>query len=178
MTDVRGYINPYIPGALTEEGQRAGMTGEIYVEDRRGHQINALIASVRKGTLVQVQELFYLAPATGDPRVRRRIMGERMDAIEDKGGKIRELNGNLRRNRAMMRAYEQIATSGRARKHSRPGRQPKWIFTKAEQEVMAGLWGNRRFKNDSERTLAVQQRIGKPITRAWLRRAFGSPYGR
>lgn len=181
MNDLRGYINPYIPGALTEEGQREGMIGDIYVENRRGRQITALISSVRKGTIVQVREAFYLAPATGDPRVRRRVMGERLDAIKERGGLILELGMRTVRclsHARLLWAYEQIATSGRARKHSRPGRQPKWAFTKAEREVIEGLWTSRKYKTDAERTLAVQQRIGKPIARAWLRRHLGSPHGR
>ena len=155
-----------------------GMTGEVYVEDRRERQIEAILRSVRRGTVVQVAELFYLAPGIGRPQKRRRILGERMDAIEDRGGKVQELRDPLRRSRALLRAYEQIATSGRARKHDRPGAPVKWTFTKAEREVVEGLWMNRRYKNDAERTLAIQQRTGKPIARAWLRRTFGSPHGR
>lgn len=181
MDDVRGYVNPHVPGALTKEGQRAGMTGEIYVEDRRGRQIAAILRSVRKGTIVQVHELFYLAPA-GDPRVRRRILGKRIEAIHDRGGEIVELATGYKAKRRLpamlLRAYERIAASGRARKHSRTGRPVTWVFTKAEREVIEGLWTSRRYKTDAERTLAVQQRIGKPITRAWLRRHLGSPHGR
>ena len=177
MGDVRGYVNPHVPGALSEQGQRAGMTGEVYVEDRRGRQIAAILRSVRKGTVVQVAELFYLAPATGDPRVRRRVLGERIDEIEDRGGKIQELRDPLRRSRALLRAYERIASSGRARKHDRTGRPVTWTFTKAEREVIEGLWTSRKYKTDAERTLAVQRRTGKPINRAWLRRHLGSPHG-
>lgn len=176
--DVRGYVNPFVPGGLTEEGQRQGMVDEVYVEDRKGRKIEALIRSIRKGTTVQIAELFYLAPGIGRPQKRRRILGERVDAIEDKGGKIQELREPLRRSRALLRAYEQIATSGRARKHDRPGAPVKWVFTPAEREVVQGIWTSRKYKNDAERTLAVQQRTGKPIARAWLRRTFGSPHGR
>lgn len=179
--DHRGYVNPYVPGGLTPETQQSGMIGEVYIEDRKGKQIDALLRSVREGTVVQVPELFYLAPGLGRPQTRRRILSERIEAIKANGGRLLETQiiGPPRRLPSMlMRAYEQIATSGRARKHNRPGRQPKWVFTKVELEIMKGLWCSRGLQNDAHRTYAIQQRIGKPITRAWLRRAFGSPHGR
>lgn len=179
--DFRGYVNPYVPGGLTPETQRSGMIGEVYVEDRWGRQIEAILRSVREGTAIQVAELFYLAPGAGRPQKRRRILTERVDAIRERGGKIVETGilGPPKRLPAMlMRAYEQIATSGRARKHDRPGAPLKWVFTKAELEVMRGLWMSREYGNDADRTVAIQQRLGKPVTRAWLRRSLGSPHGR
>ncbi len=183
--DVRGYINVFPPGAPTEAGQKHWMTqdvAEIYVEDRKRRQIDALIASVRKGSVVAVMELYLLAPAAFRTPKRRRLLAERIEAIRDRGGDVLELATGYKASRRlptmMNRAHEQIASSGRARKHNRPGAPLKWVLTPAEREVMAGIWANRMLKNDAERTLAIQHRIGKPITRAWLRRAFGSPHGR
>jgi hypothetical protein len=183
MDDIRGYINPFPPGALTEAGQRGLMPreAELYVEDRKGRQIDALIASVRKGTTVHVAELYLLAPAVFRPQKRRRILGERIEAIERRGGLIYEARtGDNSRPRhlprMMLRAYEQIATSGRARKHNRTGRPPTWVLTTAERNFVELEWRSRRHRNDEERTLAIQQRLGKKISRHWLRLTFGSPH--
>ncbi len=88
--DIRGYINPFLPGT-TETGQREGMSStELYIEDRRGKIIDAMIRSVRKGTLVEVMELYCLAPAVGRADKRRRILTERIEQIKERGGTIRE----------------------------------------------------------------------------------------
>lgn len=180
--DVRGYVNPYVPGGLAEASQRSGMTGEVYVEDRYGKQADSLIRSIRKGSLVQVHELFYLAPGAGKPRQRRKLLVERVDAILERGGDIIETSTGFkirRRGTTMsMRAAEQIASSGRARKHDRPGRPRTWELTTAERDVAELEWRSRHHQNDEQRTLAVQRRINKAVSRAWLRLKLGSPHGR
>lgn len=182
--DVRGYVNALPPGALTEQGQRDLMPkgAEIYVEDRKGRQIDSLIASVRKGSLVAVAETYLLAPGAFRPQKRRRLLGERIEAIRYKGADIIELATGHKASRRLpamlLRAYEMIASSGRAKKHDRPGRPDKWVFTKAEWDAAALTWASRKYPNDAERTLAVQRLLDKPIPRTTLRRRFGSPHGR
>ena len=66
-SDIRGYVNPAVPG-LAESSQRQGMSGEIYTENRRGTAIDALILSVRKGSVIQVRELYCLATRPSLPR--------------------------------------------------------------------------------------------------------------
>ena len=182
MLDVRGYVNPFAPGA-TEAGQREGMTGEIYTEDRRGHVIEALIQSIRKGSVVAVLELYCLAPGGFRPQKRRRLLTERVEAIKARGGSILELatgysskKGHLPR--MLLTAYEQIATSGRARKRDRTGRPIKHTLDKHEREVVEGIWTSRRYRNDDERVVAIEKRTGKRLKRGWLRTHFGSPHGR
>ena len=174
--DIRGYVNPLAPG-LTETGQREGMTGEVYVEDRRGHVIEALIKSIRKGTVLQVRELYYLAPGHFRPQQRRRLLTERVEAIKERGGSILELatgysskKGHLAR--MLMTAYEQIATSGRARRRDKTGR-PAREWTAHELEVMQAIWNSRRYSNDDKRVTAIKANIGKAPSRSWLRLKFG-----
>ncbi len=177
MNDLRGYVNPAVPGT-TEFGQRRDMTGEIYIENRRGTAINGLIKSVRRGTVVQVMELYCLAPALGDPRVRRRILGERMGAIHERGGLIYEIaTGDNSRPRhlprMMIRAYEQIATSGRARKRDAEGRPPVWPRSGPMYEGMKAIYLSRRNTNDNQRVTAIKKEYGKSPSRVWLRQQFG-----
>ena len=115
--DIRGYVNPGVPGT-TDSGQRENMIGEVYTENKRGTAIDRLIRSVRKGTIIEVMSLYCLAPVQGYANKRRRILTERIEAIKERGGIIRETRtgyvskGNMAR--MAMGAYEQIATSGRA----------------------------------------------------------------
>ncbi len=181
MSDIRCYVNPKVPGT-TETGQRENMTGEIYVEDRRGKIIDSLIRSVRKGTIIEVMELYCLAPAQGYANKRRRILAERIEAIKKRGGVIRETRTGYvskgRMARMALMAYEQIATSGRARSRSATGRPPKWILTNHDRETIDRIWSSRRYKNDDERTVAVHANTGKKMSRQWLRLHFGSPHKR
>jgi len=155
---------------------------ELYVEDRKGHQIDALLASVRKGTVVAVTETYLLAPAAFRAPKRRRLLAERIEAIRDRGGDVLELATGYRASRRlptmMNRAHEQIASSGRARKHERPGRPKTWNLTTAERDVAELEWRSRKHENDEQRTLAVQRRLGKQVSRAWLRLTLGSPHKR
>jgi hypothetical protein len=56
--------------------------------------------------------------------------------------------------------------------------RPKWELTTAERDVAELEWRSRRHQNDEQRTLAVQRRLGKQVSRAWLRLTLGSPHGR
>src|SRR5579884_1508824 len=81
--DIRGYINPFVPGGKTEAGQRANMPegAEIYVETRAGDVIHRFIRSLRPGSVAAVEELHYLAPGKARADKRRRLMGEYTKAI-------------------------------------------------------------------------------------------------
>lgn len=177
--DIRSYVNPH-PPRFSAAAQLARLTGERYIEDRRGKQIDGLIQSVRKGSIVEVLELFLLAPVKGHTRTRRRILTERIEAIKAKGAVIREVatgyeSGVGRLPWMLLRAYEQIATSGRAQaKRPTSGRPPK-EYSPHELGVMEGVWQSRRYRNDDERLTAIEKRIGKKVGRAWLWHKFGSP---
>ena len=77
--------------------------------------------------------------------------------------------------RRLLHAYEQIATSGRARKRHKEGRPPD-DWTSHELGVMETVWFSRRYKNDDERLTAIEKRIGSKPGRTWMRNKFGSPH--
>lgn len=178
--DIRGYINPSVPGE-TEAGQLVGMSpgAEIYTENRHGTAIDRLIKSVRRGSIVEVKELHCLAPADFRADKRRRVLADRIEAIKDAGGVIREWStGHVSKGRLprmMMTAYEQIATSGRARKREATGRPPR-EWSSHELEVMETVWQSRRYHNDNERSVAIREQLGKVPSKGWLRLRFGSPH--
>lgn len=180
--DIRGYVNPFVPGE-TEAGQRSGMTpgAQIYVEDRTGTVVEALIRSLRKGSVVEVKELHCFAPGQGRTDKRRRVLGERMESAKDRGAVIREWstgrisNGKLA---AMtLHAYEQIASSGRARKRDQEGRPPIWPSKGPVFESYKAIWFSRLFHNNRERVAAIKQAHGKSPSPQWLRGKFESPTG-
>jgi len=176
--DIRGYVNPDAPGR-TVSGQRAAMTGEVYTEDRHDRQIDALIRSVRKGSVVQVEELYCLAPGIGRIDRRRRLLAERIEAIKDRGGVIHEIATGMLSNKRlpamMLRAYEMMATSGRARHKGREGRPDVWPKSGQEYEGYRNVWHSRLYQNDDERRTAIKKRFGKSPSNVWLRQQFGSP---
>jgi hypothetical protein len=175
--DIRGYVNPFVPGTSAAT-QLASMPpdAEVYTEDKTGKKIEALIRSVRKGSLVAVYELYCLAPGIGRAPKRRNILADRMEVIHDAGGCIEETSGTERaKARRLLHAYEQIATSGRARKRDKEGR-PANPWTTHELDVMETIWFSRRYKNDDERLTAIEKRINKRPGRTWIRNKFGSPH--
>ena len=180
--DLRGYVNPFAPGR-TDAGQRKSMSGEVYTENKRGNVIDALIRSVRKGNIIAVQELYCLAPADFRPQKRRRLLTERIDAINAQGGSILELatgyssrNGHLAK--MLLTAYEQIATSGRARRKPGQGAPLTWPRSGPIYEGMRLLWQSRCYTNDNQRLTAIRKEFGKAPSRVWLAQQFGSPHGK
>ena len=94
--DIRSYVNPHPHFAVAGQMERLS-DGEIYVEDKTGAVINAVIASVRRNlkSVVQVDELFLLAPVLGKPAKRRRALAERIETIKAAGGIVRERSSGL-----------------------------------------------------------------------------------
>ena len=180
--DIRGYINPFTPGE-TEAGQREGMSpnAELYIEDRWGRAAPRLLKSVRKGSIVEVKELHCLAPAQFRADKRRRILGERVDAIKAAGGLIREwATGRMSKGKLTsmtLDAYEQIASSGRGRRRDKEGRPPKWPTSGPLFESYKATWFSRLFHNARERVAAIKQEHGKSPSAQWLQMHLGSPTG-
>lgn len=184
MSDVRGYINPFAPGGLTERNQGDGMPPktELYVEDKRGRQFEALLRSVRQGTVVVVAETFYLAPGAFRTDKRRRLMRERVEALQGAGAVISEWVTGWRSDkghlpRMIVRAVERLAQSGRMKTRRGQGRPPKWELTPHEKLVVETVWTSRRYGNDDERVVEIKKRTGKPLSRSWLRFHFGRTSG-
>lgn len=176
--DIRAYLNPFVPGAA-EATQRTFMPPDarVYAEDCSGKQFVALLRSLRKGSTVVVFELYCLAPHIGRPDKRRRVLAERVDAITTRGAKIEETSASRTLPAMLLHAYEQIATSGRARGRGKEGRPPN-SWSGSELGVMKMIWQSYRYKNDAERLLATRKRLGKAPGRTWLRNRFGSPHKR
>ena len=144
--------------------------------------VEALIDSVRPGSIVRVRRLFCLAPWKGSPRKRREAVANRVQAIRDRKGHILEAETGLSSNerggcaKMLMGAYEDIATAGRAVAKGRTGRPPKYEFTEAEWEIIGGIWASRKFANDNARLAAILKRLGRVPGRTLLRNKLGSPH--
>lgn len=181
MVDLRSYCNPY-PPRHSQAAQQAKLTGELYVENKGGEVIDALIRSVRKGTIVEVVEVGLLAPVKGRPSKRRQLMVERFELIRERGGIITELatgQQSIGKCASMiMRASEFIAKSGRARNKQGRAGQPKIEVTPHEDDIMRGIWNSRRYKNDDERMVAIEKRTGRKFKRTWLWNRYRSPTGK
>lgn len=181
--DIRGYVNPFVPGGKTEAGQRAGMSPDavIFVEDRTGKVIDGFLRTLRVGSIIEVEEVHYLAPGNGRADKRRRILAERVKEARRRKAAIKENATGLRSDKCdlpamLLRGYEQIATSGRARKGKLRGAPPKWPREPATKEDYKLIWRDRRHKNDVERHAAILARFGKAPSIGWLRRNIGSPH--
>lgn len=145
--------------------------------------VEALIGSVRPGSIVRVRRLFCLGPWRGSPRKRREAVAERVGRIlAVKGAVIEETEtGRSSKERGgcakmLMGAYEDIATAGRAIAKGRTGRPPKYEFTEAEWEIIGGIWASRKYGNDNARLAAILKRLGKVPGRTLLRNKLGSPH--
>jgi hypothetical protein len=181
--DIRGYINPFVPGGKKESGQRANMppSAEIYVERRDGKIIATFIRSLRAGSIAAVEELHYLAPGQGRADKRRRIMGERVTEIT-RGRKavIRENFRGLTSEddlpTMLLHASDQIARSGQARRRDKEGRPPEWPKPPATMEDYEAIWRRRGLDNDAARRNAIIAKFGRAPSIGTLRRLLGSPH--
>lgn len=180
-TDIRGYINPFVPGGKTEQGQRANMPegAEIYVETRTGEVIDKFIRSLRDGSIAAVEELHYLAPGRGGPKKRRKLMGERVKAICRKAT-IREnyrgLNSGCDLPAMLLHGSDQIATSGRARGRKVKGAPVVWPRPPATIRDYERHWFSRKYGNDKARRLGILDEFGAAPSVGTLRRLLGSPH--
>lgn len=178
MVDFRNYINPG-KGNFTADWQKSYMPdGEDYVEDKTGKIFDALVRSVRKGTIVRVRRLFCLAPWKGMPAKRRRILAERVDALRERGGIVMEAETHRRSDvrghcaQMLMGGYEDIATAGRSVSKGKTGRPGK-NRTDAELAIMKAEFFSRKNKTVDD-ALAVLARKVSNVTRGELYRLFGA----
>ena len=182
--DYRNYVNPGPKGSRFSANWQAEYLpgGETYLEDKTGTIIDALIGSVRAGSVVRTRRLFCLAPWSGSPQKRRNAVANRVQAILDRKGHILEAEtGRTTAERGgcakmIMNAYEDIASAGRAIAKGRTGRPPKYEFTDAEWEVIGGIWTSRKFANDGARLAAIEKRLGRVPGRTLIRNKLGSPH--
>ena len=179
--DIRSYCNPN-PPRYSQAAQEARLTGVVYVEDKTGKMIDAVIQSVRKGSIVEVVEVGLLAPVTGKPAKRRALLADRVKRIKARGGAVREIETGWQTDKGqfasmIVRGCEFIAKSGQmGNKKGRAG-QPKIEVTAHEDDIMRGIWTSRRYKNDDERLVAIEKRTGRKFKRTWLWNRYRSPGG-
>jgi|ERR1051326_181416 hypothetical protein len=175
--DIRGYVNA-VPGTAAATQLAAMPHGaEIYTENRDGKQFDAMRRSLRKGSIVAVFELYCLAPAKGGPAKRRRTLLERMDAIDARGAKVQETTGTRKPREMLLHAYEQIATSGRARKRKVKGAPVVWPKPPATLKDYRRHWFDGRHANDKARRAAIIAEFGSAPSISTLRnRLLGSPH--
>lgn len=177
--DVRSYCNPFKP-RFTAEAQIAKLTGELYVENRKGTAIDDLIRSLRKGSVVEIVELGLLAPIKAKPGKRRQFIADHVQQIMAKGAVIREINTGWTSDKdlpsMMMRASDFIATSGKAgTRHGQRGNPIE--LTPAQRHEALMVWRSREYTNDKQRVAAVEKAIGRRCGRSWCWQNFGSPSG-
>lgn len=181
--DIRSFWNP-VP-RLSEATQKGLLTGELYGPKER----DALIQSVRRGSLVEVVELYLLANASGRTDSRKRDLLKTWDAIEKRGGAVIEQSTGRRSNNAkearemQAQAFEQLSRSGKGQKSARNGALSKgrmpWNPTPEVRRVCEAEWFSRKYENDDERLAAIQAKVGKKDAprRSTLHKYLGSPHG-
>ena len=168
MVDIRSYHNP--DGKPSQADQ---LTGEVYKD------FDALLRSVRQGSIVEVADGYLLAPGTGRPSKRRDVLLERIDAVKAKGGVLHEVatghrsNNRAHCNRMLLRAYEMIATSGRGRKSAANGRLSKGRpthmdkLTPEQKIAVEKIWESRKYKTGRDALAAIHS-----LGLKWIRRGF------
>ncbi len=173
--DIRSYVNP--TRLLSKETQATQLSGEVYVETRRGTVIDDLIRSVRRGSIVEVLELGLLAPQSETPGRKRRALADRITRIAAAGGIIREVRTGMESPddlpAMMVRAHEFIANAGRAASLHRRGNPIE--LTPEQYHEAEMIWRSREWANDGERLAAIHKAIGRRLGRTWLWQQFGSP---
>ena len=174
MPDIRSFKNPF-PPSYGDQWQAERLTGEVYTD------WDALLRSVRPGSIVEVAEGFLLAPVTGKPSRRRDALLARIDQVKERKGVLHELSTGHRSNnrgecnRMLLRAFEMIASSGRGRKSAANGRMSKsggrpthMDRLTAEQKIaVEKIWESRKYKTGRDALAAIHS-----LGLKWIRRGF------
>lgn len=180
MPDIRSFKNPF-PPSYGDSWQAERLTGEVYTD------WDALLRSVRPGSIVEVVEGFLLAPVTGKPARRRQVLLERIDAVKARKGVIHEVatghrsNNRSQCNRMLLRASDMIATSGRGRKSAANGRMSKNggrpghldKLTPEQRSAVGKIWDSRKYKTAEDALAAIHALGLKWIKRGWMYTHFG-----
>lgn len=174
---IRSYCNP-VPNCPAST-QEAMLSGELYVENKRGTAWGALLRSLRPKDVVEVAEIFVLGPGTVSTAKKRRIITERAGQIEARGAVLREVATGRRSDHGhlpdmLMRAYERIARGGQGAAGKRKQGRPKKLRAKEELQIMEFEWVSKRNKTIADVLVAVRNRGIKRATVSEFYRHFGS----
>lgn len=183
--DIRSWCHDW-PPSFAASGQESRLTGTIYYGDKKRWQLPALIRSIRRGSVVEVVELFLLAPRKGRADVRRRALETTVENILIAAPRvtIRELNtGNeSHRNgvsklpRMMTRAVEMIGRSGRGVKSAVNGRASKGRpdkYTREQRASQREIWFSREYATAMQAVAAMQALGMTDVKRTYCYNKFG-----
>ena len=181
--DIRSFWNP-VP-RLGEAAQKSVLTGELYGPTQR----DALIRSVRPGSVVEVAELYLLAKADLRADARRNDLLKTMAAIEGKphfGIVVEASTGrrsdNPKQSREMLaHAFKQISTGGKGRHSAVNGAlskgAPGWLPTPEEKAICSEEWFSKKNATIDDACIRIKGRLGKRApSRTTLYKHLGSPY--
>ena len=176
--DIRSWCHDW-PPSFARSTQEVRLSGVVYYGDKKRWQLPALIRSIRKGSIVEVVELFLLAPRKGRADTRRRALEATVEQIIARGATIRELNTGHESPASlpsmMTRAVEMIGRSGRGVKSAVNGQlsQGRPRKTTREQDMAAKqMWFDMRYPR-AEQAVAAMQAIGIDMTRTRAYNKFG-----
>lgn len=178
--DIRSWCHDW-PPSFARAGQLERLTGTVYEGDKKKWQLPDLIRSLknRRNCIVEVVDMFLLAPRAGSPAKRRRALEATVKEIIKWKAHIRELNTGHESPEnlpdMMGRAYEMIARSGRGKKSAINGAKSKGrprIFTKEQNTAMRTHWFSREHKTANEAVAAIHA-LGMKVKRTYLYSKFG-----
>ena len=179
--DIRSWCHDW-PPSFAKAGQLERLTGTVYEGDKKKWQLPDLIRSLknRRNCVVEVVDMFLLAPRTGSPAKRRRALEATVKEIIRWKARIRELNTGHESPRnlpdMMGRAYEMIARSGRGKHSAINGAKSKGRprhFTKEQIEAARIRWFSREYKTGVEAVAAIHA-LGIKMKRSLAYNKFGA----
>lgn len=148
--DFRDYVNPHPSCSEQAQLSAIGPGGEVYIEDRDGEVIEAVIRSIRKNRrrAVRVMWLFNLAPVHAATRTKRSELIRRINQIHERGGYVLECATGLRSDRDMatmvMKASEMVGNYARGAAGKPKRGRPKMFRDARETAIMKAEWFSRQ----------------------------------
>lgn len=182
--DIRSWCHDW-PPSFAASGQESRLTGTIYYGDKKRWQLPALVRSIRGRSVVEVVEVFLLAPRKGRADVRRRGLQKTVEEITapapaGKGAIIRELNTghtSLHNLPSMMtRAVEMIGRSGRGIRSAVNGRASKGRpdkYTREQRASQREIWFSREYATAMQAVAAMQALGMTDVKRTYCYNKFG-----
>ena len=130
---------------------------------------DALMRSLRPGSVVRVFRPFLLGGNAGTTRQKRRLWAERADRIKAKGNKLVSIDPPLSGASLAMRAAEQIGNIARGKAGVSKSGRPKKVFTPEQWAVIKHYWPPRRGTTVKASVAAINAKIKpKRVNSGWL----------